>query len=284
MTLSAQMYSLLSGSTSVTSQVGTRVYPVTLPQDVRFPAVRYTIVSNIREWAMTDDTGDVTARVQITSWGRTPDEAETVSEGVRAAVQRQVGHVEASSVPTSSGTSVRLDTRDAQAQTFKVSRTLFLSSVDVWLKRVGSPTGSISCELWRSTSGTFGTSAIPTTLLETSPTTHNVANISTASFVEYGFDFPTTTLSTGTVYALAARYADGDISNYVRVDATSASTSHPGNTAQAAPTWENVNAFDLRHRVTANGLECFLENELVDYDDSTGVYAHSLDVIVHYTE
>jgi hypothetical protein len=90
MTLSAQMYSILSGSTSVTSQVGTRVYPVTLPQDVRFPAVRYTIVSNIREWAMTDDTGDVTARVQITSWGRTPDEAETVSEGVRAAVQRVI--------------------------------------------------------------------------------------------------------------------------------------------------------------------------------------------------
>ncbi len=90
MTLSTQMYSLLSGSTSVTSQVGTRIYPVTLPQDVRLPAIRYDLISNIREWAMTEDTGDVTARVQITSWGRTPDEAENVSEGVRTAVQRVI--------------------------------------------------------------------------------------------------------------------------------------------------------------------------------------------------
>jgi hypothetical protein len=90
MTLSTQIYSLLSGSTSVTGQVSTRIYPVTVPQDVRLPAVRYSIISNVREHAMTQDTGDVTARVQITSWGRTPDEAETVSEVVRGAVQRVI--------------------------------------------------------------------------------------------------------------------------------------------------------------------------------------------------
>ena len=88
MSLSQSMYSLLSGSTTLTSLTGTRIYPVTLPQDPKFPAVRYSIISNVREHAMTQDTGGAHARVQLTSWGRTPDEAENVSEGVRAVVQR----------------------------------------------------------------------------------------------------------------------------------------------------------------------------------------------------
>jgi hypothetical protein len=242
---------------------------------------RQSIISNVREHAMTQDTGDVTARVQITSWGRTPDEAETVSESVRGAVQRQIGYLEASS-QTDGGTHLKLDTRNAQGQTFKVSRTVFASAVHVWLRRVGSPTGSVSGELWTSTSGTFGTDAIPTTLLDTSPTTYNVANISTG-FTQFEFDFPTTQMSTGTVYALAARYEDGDGSNNIRIQAVLSST-HPGNTAQEAPSWQNVNTYDLRHRVIANGLECFLDNEFVDYDSDTERYAHSLDVIVHYTE
>lgn len=91
MTLSEKMYGLLSGSTTLTSLTGTRIYPISLPQDPRFPAVRYAIISSVRDHAMTQDTGGVHARVQITSWGRTPDEAENVSEGVRASVQRLPG-------------------------------------------------------------------------------------------------------------------------------------------------------------------------------------------------
>ncbi len=81
----------LEGSTSVTSLASTRIYPMHLPQDPRFPAVTYDHISGVREWTMNVDPGTVTARMQVTSWAKDPLSAANLMEGVRAATQRWAG-------------------------------------------------------------------------------------------------------------------------------------------------------------------------------------------------
>jgi hypothetical protein len=295
MTLSAQMYSLLSGSTSVTSQVGTRVYPVTLPQDVRFPAVRYTIVSNIREWAMTDDTGDVTARVQITSWGRTPDEAETVSEGVRAAVQRTRSvtstlHDEFVQLsdgnnfnPSSSGQEYLYQTWQSAASPNE------LTSVAFRMKRLGSPTGTMRAIIYAHT-GTYGTSGEPTGSPLVISDSVDVSTVS-ATYADQSFTFRDWVPAASTNYVVVLDMSGGTYQGAVNdlfvVYETAGDGTHAGNSGRSADgaSWLVLGGVDLAFKVyTGVQQESFLENELVDYDDSTGVYAHSLDVIVHYTE
>lgn len=291
MSLSEKMYGLLSGSTTLTSLTGTRIYPITLPQDPKFPAVRYAIISSVRDHAMTQDTGGVHARVQLTSWGRTPDEAENVSEGVRATVQRLPGR-EVVSSQLDINTSLRVDAnKTAQAQTFQVARSVSVNQARFWVRRVGSPQGSLSCELWRSTSGTLGTDAIPTTLLATSTgkqrTAYLAENLST-SFVQKEFDLPPVSISTGNVYAIALRTSipsgTPDVSNYVKLGANAFDAMHSGNPAQDPPWVSGSSDFDIAHVLTSSPFECFLENEFVDFDSDAGVYAHNLDVTVHYQE
>ena len=80
--------SILEASTSVTSLASTRIYPVELPQDPQLPAVVYNVISEQRESVMSQDTGTVHARVQVSCWAPTYTSASGLSEGVRSATQR----------------------------------------------------------------------------------------------------------------------------------------------------------------------------------------------------
>lgn len=81
----------LTGSTSVSSLAGSRVYPVELPQNPKLPALTYDLISSIREPGGGTDSGDVHARLQVTAWAKTYAAASGLSEGVRAATQRWSG-------------------------------------------------------------------------------------------------------------------------------------------------------------------------------------------------
>ena len=81
----------LEGSTSVTGLASTRIYPMRLPQEPKFPALTYDLVSNVRESFMTADDGQATARLQVTAWAKDPLGASGLSEGVRTATQRWAG-------------------------------------------------------------------------------------------------------------------------------------------------------------------------------------------------
>lgn len=81
----------LVGSTAVNSLASTRVYPLQLPQEPKFPACTYELVSAVRESVMGQDTGQVHARMQVTAWAKTYAAASGLSEGVREAVQRWSG-------------------------------------------------------------------------------------------------------------------------------------------------------------------------------------------------
>lgn len=85
------LYSRLSTYAGLTALVSIRIYPVVAPQDVTNPYVTYQAISTKRESCMGSDTGDVAARVQISAWSASYEEARSVIDQVRLALQRWSG-------------------------------------------------------------------------------------------------------------------------------------------------------------------------------------------------
>ena len=94
MTIETELYTRLTTHAGLSALIGTRAYPLHLPQKPTLPAVTYHRVSAIRVSAMGADTGLVRPRFQIDVWaeeyitqGATTG-AREVAEQVRAALQR----------------------------------------------------------------------------------------------------------------------------------------------------------------------------------------------------
>lgn len=85
------IYARLAAHAGTAALVGTRIYPVRINQGVTYPAIRYQVISAPREHVMTQDTGEVHARVQIDSYATTPEGAHAVAAQVRAALSRWGG-------------------------------------------------------------------------------------------------------------------------------------------------------------------------------------------------
>jgi hypothetical protein len=93
------LFSRLSGYAGLTALVGARIYPRLLPQNPTYPAVTYDRISAERQSAMGSDSGLVSGRWQVSSWGKTYTDARDIAEQVRKALQRYRG--------TSSGTVIQ---------------------------------------------------------------------------------------------------------------------------------------------------------------------------------
>lgn len=91
--LNEAIYGRLQAVTGVTNLVGTRVYPVVLPQSPTYPAIRYQQTAGSREPAMGSNSGLVKTTVQIDSYSDTYEQARQVAEEVRSALQRFGGTV-----------------------------------------------------------------------------------------------------------------------------------------------------------------------------------------------
>lgn len=86
MILEEGIYAHLTDDAGVAALVGTRIYPLQVPQDVTLPAVAYQRISGPRDHAHDGPTGLVRARVQFSALGSTYLEAKTVTEALRAAL------------------------------------------------------------------------------------------------------------------------------------------------------------------------------------------------------
>ena len=91
--LNEAIFARLQAVTGVTDLVGTRVFPLLLPQDPTYPAVIYQQITGSRESAMGSDVGLVEATVQIDSYATTYAGARVLAEAVRVALQRFRGTV-----------------------------------------------------------------------------------------------------------------------------------------------------------------------------------------------
>ncbi len=76
------LYGKLTTNSPMTT-AGTRVYPL-LPQQVKFPAIRYQRVTTIREQALESAVGVTEAVIQVDCMAKSYSDAKTLADQVRA--------------------------------------------------------------------------------------------------------------------------------------------------------------------------------------------------------
>lgn len=100
MSAETAVYALLAGAGPVTAIVGTRIYPVVLPEGIATPALVYTLISAVRSpkidaFAATHLTR---SRVQIDLLAKDWPTLNTLRDAVVAALQFQRGVIAATTV------------------------------------------------------------------------------------------------------------------------------------------------------------------------------------------
>jgi len=78
----------LSTFAGFTALVGTRVYPLKLPQKPTMPAVTYQRIDGVRESGIANEHGMAHPRIQVDSWASSYGGAKAVAEQVRQALER----------------------------------------------------------------------------------------------------------------------------------------------------------------------------------------------------
>ena len=79
----------LSAYPGLTALVGTRIYPVIMPEGVTYPGVVYQRISTMpREIAMGSDPGIGRARLQFTAWDNSYKVVKQIIEQIRLALER----------------------------------------------------------------------------------------------------------------------------------------------------------------------------------------------------
>jgi hypothetical protein len=93
--LEQAVYSRLSNHAGLTTLVGTRIYPIRLPQRPTIPGVTYRVISARRFSAMAVDVADVETRVQVDAWSDKFNDATRgvmqIAAQIRAALVRWMG-------------------------------------------------------------------------------------------------------------------------------------------------------------------------------------------------
>lgn len=91
MTLNEAIKAYLSSYSGLTSLVGKRVYPDTIRQDPKYPAIEYSRISTDRVHAFCKDTGLTAAVFQFTITAQKRSDCEAVANQLRYALQDYSG-------------------------------------------------------------------------------------------------------------------------------------------------------------------------------------------------
>lgn len=139
-------------------------------------------------------------------------------------------------------------------QSFLNTSASVLSKASFYIKKFGSPTGSITASIYAH-SGTFGTSSIPTGSPLATSEAVSIASLTT-SLVWTDFLFTTfIPLTTNTPYVIVINYSGGDVSNYLEVAIDATSLTADGNeSSTVATTWFPDSTLDVDFRVYAQTL------------------------------
>lgn len=90
------MRNMAVADATVFGLVGERIYPVVLPQDVTYPAVRYARVSGMREYSHDGDSGLVDARSQWDCYAETWIDARALATALIGALSgKRLGDIQA---------------------------------------------------------------------------------------------------------------------------------------------------------------------------------------------
>ena len=77
------LYTLLSRDTTLEGYVGSRIYPLAVPQGASMPAITYQQVGGVRDEVMTGPSGLIKSGFQINCWAETYAETRVISNAVR---------------------------------------------------------------------------------------------------------------------------------------------------------------------------------------------------------
>jgi len=84
----SDLYSHLKADATIAGLVGTRIYPMLLPQDTTKPAIVYVIVGASDQIDLDSDDGNLQeVRVQIDNWCASHADVVTLAEAVRKRMQ-----------------------------------------------------------------------------------------------------------------------------------------------------------------------------------------------------
>lgn len=131
---------------------------------------------------------------------------------------------------SNNNTSTQLGTGGAKqlGQSFTAGISAPLTAATFYLRKVGSPTGTMVAKLY-SHSGTYGTSSQPGTLLATSNTWDVSRGTAAFSLVTFYFSTPYT-MTSGTNYVIVLETTSGDgATNFIESALDSTSPTHSGN-------------------------------------------------------
>lgn len=91
MTIEAGLFDYLSTHATVSADIGTRVYPVKLPQNPTFPCASYTTSGADRHSTFSGQNDFVGMNIDIDCWGETYSDAKDLQTKIRGAVQNYQG-------------------------------------------------------------------------------------------------------------------------------------------------------------------------------------------------
>jgi hypothetical protein len=86
MRLHEAVYARLTTEATVSALVGTRVYPLVLPQPPTFPAIAYTRMPRTEQFTDDGPSGLVDCRIQLDCYAATYDGAVVLGDAVRGAL------------------------------------------------------------------------------------------------------------------------------------------------------------------------------------------------------
>ena len=81
----------LLADAAVSALIGTRMYPLVLPEQCSYPALTYQLISSPETYTNDGPLGEVRARIQIDAWGKRYAQVKAVSKAVRASLNGFVG-------------------------------------------------------------------------------------------------------------------------------------------------------------------------------------------------
>jgi len=93
MNINEGFFAHLTTDAGVVALVGSRVYPLVVPQDATLPAIAYQQISGPRDHTHSGPSGLVRARMQLTFVGSSYSEAKAVADAARAALDGFAGQM-----------------------------------------------------------------------------------------------------------------------------------------------------------------------------------------------
>lgn len=83
MSFEADLRTYLLADSTISNLIGTRMYPVVLPQSPTYPAVSYSTISAQRGHNMQAPDGLAAQRIQVDAWALTYAQARSLSDAIR---------------------------------------------------------------------------------------------------------------------------------------------------------------------------------------------------------